>query len=898
MILTAASGMEVLSQKSGGKALNLARLQNLKFPVPEWFVIGADALVSFHDLNGGIKLDLKKTPSAEIEAHALEYFLKGKFPENIYWGIDKQIKAMGFEDTFVAVRSSGLDEDSADHSFAGQFSSFLFQKGPAAIEDSIRRCWASAYSARGIEYRRENGLNLKNILMGVVVQKMVNAEKSGIAFSHNPIHPLDRQNLVISAAWGLCEGIVSGELDADNILVDRDTLKAEIQILEKSQQYLRKDTGGLIKTNVPQDRMNVCSLSDQEIKEVARLVLDVAYKFGKPQDCEWAYEGGKLYFVQARPITTIPRDAVFNSNVSGSEYILWDNSNIVESYSGVTSPLTFTFASHAYMQVYIQFHALMGVPAHIIENNEKRYRNTLGLVRGRVYYNLINWYWLVLMMPGAGTNKGFMDTMMGVKQGLNPDVAKLFDGLEVKGLYSPLKKLILIGKTLSRFWMIDSIISEFTSMFDRIYQANRKRDFQNESLQSLANLYQELDQQLLKNWKAPIINDYLCMVFFGGLKALTTKWVESGDAGASLQNDLLCGQGNLESTEPTKELMRISRRLDTTDADARAYVMGKDPAALRDEPRMRAILADYLDRYGFRCINELKLEEADLHEDPTFTIQSIQSILKTKSYDLEAMEKRETEIREKAEAVLKTKLSGFRSIVYNWVLKHTRHAVRNRENLRFLRTKVFGIVRHIFRGMGAQLVTLGHLDHPKDIFYLTLEEIFAFIEGRSVNLDLRGIVLVRKKEFAKYEKSIQPPERFMGRGAAGAFFQYDSLVADADLLRDLVPKSNDPNLLYGTPCCPGVVEGEVLVVRDIADIKTLNGQILVTERTDPGWVPLYPSCSGLLIERGSLLSHSAVVARELGLPTIVGVSGGLVKKLKTGMRVRIDAGKGEIRILN
>jgi pyruvate,water dikinase len=122
-------------------------------------------------------------------------------------------------------------------------------------------------------------------------------------------------------------------------------------------------------------------------------------------------------------------------------------------------------------------------------------------------------------------------------------------------------------------------------------------------------------------------------------------------------------------------------------------------------------------------------------------------------------------------------------------------------------------------------------------------------------------------------------------------------LLEADLLRSLQEVGDDPNKLHGTPCCPGVVEGTVRVVETLADAAGINGDILVTSRTDPGWVPLFPSCSGLLIERGSLLSHSAVVARELGLPTIVGVNGGLMKRLQTGDRVRIDAGKGEITIL-
>jgi pyruvate,water dikinase len=171
------------------------------------------------------------------------------------------------------------------------------------------------------------------------------------------------------------------------------------------------------------------------------------------------------------------------------------------------------------------------------------------------------------------------------------------------------------------------------------------------------------------------------------------------------------------------------------------------------------------------------------------------------------------------------------------------------------------------------------------------------MEGRASCLDLRGVAAVRKAEYEVFQNDLPLPDRFITYGVAGSSMQHIGVLQDADLLKDL-RKSDDPNVLYGTPCCPGQIEGVVRVVKQMTDASGLSGEILVTERTDPGWVPLYPSCSGLLIERGSLLSHSAVVARELGLPTIVGISGGLMAKLKTGMRVRIDAGRGEVRILS
>lgn len=314
-------------------------------------------------------------------------------------------------------------------------------------------------------------------------------------------------------------------------------------------------------------------------------------------------------------------------------------------------------------------------------------------------------------------------------------------------------------------------------------------------------------------------------------------------------------------------------------------------------PEIKALFDRFLDLYGFRCINELKLEESDLHDDPTFVVGSVQSYVRSGSYDIAKMEKREQEIRGQAESTLKTKLSGPKLWIYRWVLNETRRAVRNRENLRFARTKVFGVARNIIRAMGLKLFELGVLRNERDVFYLTIEELIAFNEGRTVTLNVAELTAIRKREFAQFDKSPPPPDRFLLEGAVAISLPYAQVLSELDLLRSERPKSDDPNVLIGTPCCPGIVEGVVRVVKEMKDAEGINGDILVTERTDPGWVPLYPSCSGLLIERGSLLSHSAVVARELGLPTIVGISGGLLKKLKTGDRVRVDGAKGEVRKL-
>ena len=450
-------------------------------------------------------------------------------------------------------------------------------------------------------------------------------------------------------------------------------------------------------------------------------------------------------------------------------------------------------------------------------------------------------------------------------------------------------------------------MGDFFSSFQKIYhEAQQKihgKAYETMSLPQLANEYSELETGLLKRWKAPIINDYLCVVFFGIIKKLSASWLPNTHP--TLQNDLLCGEGGLDSTEPTKKLMRISELIDTRHGDLREQWIQKTPAELKSlfqrgllpQPVLDEI-HEFLDLYGFRCINELKLEELDLHDDPEFVFASIQSYLKTKAYSVDDLREKEQKIRNQAEAIVAGHLTPWRRMIFGFILKNTRKAVKNRENLRFARTKVFGISRHLFRAMGRKLHALGILAEPNDVFYLTLDELIQFTEGRSVTQDLKTLSLMRKAEFQNYRDTASLPDRLLTYGAVGVSLPYLQVFMESDLLRqeqDLEPL--DPHVLRGTPCSPGVVEGTVRVVHKLQDAHGLNGEILVTARTDPGWVPLYPACSALLIERGSLLSHSAVVARELGLPTIVGISGGLMERLHTGDRVRVDGGTGRVEIL-
>ncbi len=413
--LDSASDISLLSKSAGGKATNLGRLVQKGFPVPSWFCVTAEAFDAFLNEN-----DLKSVlqPNGDMKklAETVEKsFVAAKIPAALKTEIEARIAELGFSDKFLAVRSSGLDEDSADNSFAGQFSSFLFQKGWEQVADSLKRCWASGYSERALSYRVERGLSLHDIKVGVVIQQMANAAAAGVVFSRHPLKVLDRDLVLVSSVWGLGEGLVSGELESDDFEVGRKEKAVTKNVVKKSHAMRQSPQGGVVKEELDPAHKEIASLSDVQAGEVAAMAVRLEESLGAPQDAEWVYENGKLLLVQTRPITNLPPAAFYDAAINGTEPILWDNSNIIESYSGVTTPLTFSFASRAYNQVYIQFCDLMGVPKEMVDGSSKMFRNMLGLVRGRIYYNLLNWYSFILMLPGGASNKGFMDTMMGVK---------------------------------------------------------------------------------------------------------------------------------------------------------------------------------------------------------------------------------------------------------------------------------------------------------------------------------------------------------------------------------------------------------------------------------------------------------------------------------------------------
>lgn len=858
----------------GGKARALANVEQFDLPIPAWFVLlpsAFEASVPAPMRAGFDALDVQPLVHSMVLA------------EEVAAEVDIALARLAQEEGFFAVRSSALEEDSAKLSFAGQLESAL-AVARGNVPAKIVEVWASGFSERLMCYRREAGLDPLACAPAVIVQRMIDGEVSGVAFSADPVSGR-RAVVVVGAVPGLCSALVSGETAADTWRVDRAGKIIE-RTVESKRVMHRADASapeGICKVPLPPERAAAPSLTDEQVLEVAGLARRAEAHFGRPQDIEWTIGRGALFLLQTRPITTLGERVD-----PDAQRALWDNANIIESYSGITTPLTFSFARRAYENVYREFCRLVRVPQESIEARSDMFCCMLGLVRGRVYYNLYNWYRLVAVLPGYQVNRRFMEQMMGVRESLPEGIAAAQVG---SGTGAKLRDAVRAARSFASLAL--SILT-LPKRMERFYHRVRdtlgthRPDLSGQRSDELVAYYRALESRILTHWDAPIVNDFATMVFHGLLRRLTAAW--AGDKEGTLSNDLLCADRGMISEEPAVRVRAMARLAVADAAIMQALSNGNLQvmrAAVRRHPDLEREVQAYLAKFGDRCMEELKLESTTLHEDPTPLLRAVgQYARNLVQHDARQNEIAELKVRQQAEARVSGALghNPLRRIAFAWVLGNTRRCVQARENLRFERTRVFGRARQILLELGKRFAAIDCIDAARDILYLELDEVLGFVEGRVTTTDLKGLVALRKSEYARWQELPAPANRFETRGIIHKGHSFGAEQAIPQPIGDS---------LKGLGCCPGIVRGPVRVVRDPASAAVQHGEIIVAERTDPGWVMIFPAASGLLVERGSLLSHSAIVARELGLPTIVSIPG-VTAWLQDGDQVEMDGASGVV----
>ncbi|OGY20955.1 MAG: hypothetical protein A2126_02830 [Candidatus Woykebacteria bacterium GWB1_45_5] len=568
---------------------------------------------------------------------------------------------------------------------------------------------------------------------------------------------------------------------------------------------------------------------------------------------------------------------------------IFDNSNLNESYSGVTTPLTYSFAKRAYERVYINFCKLLGVSNKDMKLNSDLFPNMLEYLGGRMYYNLINWYRLVALLPGYKFNRKFLEQMMGVDREHFYQPARKSNPIEKSVDF--LNFMYRIFKVASSFLLMKLLVRRFNKDFDEKFSYLNRVNFTSKKDKELVKFYENFENKLTKDFSIPIVNDFAVMVSVGVLKTLASKWLD--DKAGSEASYLISGGIGLKSSEPGKAIQEIVRAINTNPKPKRLFsseTPEKILSTLTSDNSFSEIkrkVYHYIENYGSRMPGELKLESISFQDNPLVLIKILKNSLNnkvqvTKKFPKVAVEKEFN------------KLSWIKKRVFNIALKWAQSSIAMREETRFKRTLIFGLARRVFKEFGERLRSQDRLGNADEVFYLTVDEIFGYFRNKGEQEFSFSKVVQTRKRLNEVWKNIDLPRRIT-TDLTPEEYDKDLLAAGDEGLRLKSNKVKVLGQLASLGNFGSVVIAESLVVVDFDPNKDYTDKILVTKQTDPGWTIIFPSLRGLVVERGGALSHAAIVAREFGIPCIINATGA-TKLIPNETEIKMNLKQGAVTL--
>lgn len=852
----------------GGKALNLARLSRVEgIQVPDGFCVTTNGYRQAVTSSGTYQSLLAQLQSlsaadrkqiAEISEKIRRHILAANIPVDIASAVTQNISMLGEEHAY-AVRSSATAEDLPHASFAGQQDTYLNISGTKSILEHISKCWASLFTERAVIYRIQNGFDHTQALLSVIIQRMVTPQASGIMFTADPVSG-SRKVVSIDAGFGLGEALVSGLVTPDSYKV-QDGVIISKQIAAKQLAMYGRQEGGTFTCGLDPEQQTTQTLSDAQIIALSFLGRQIEARFGYPQDIEWCLADGVFYIVQSRPITTLfpapeAGDQVNRVYLSvGHQQMMTDAMKPLGlSFYLLTTPAPMRTAGG---RLFVDVTPLLASPdtgaavINALGKSDPLIKNALmslvergdfiqpSLENPKVPYSLKN---------HENADPGVFNARIEFDPAIVPAL--------IKRNQASVEELKLRIRTQSGPALFDFIIEDMQELKKLLFDP-----------QSSAVIMTAMDAS---SWINDRMNEWL-----GDKNAADVLSQSVADNITSEMGLALLDVADV--IRPYPEVIRYLQHVTQEDfLDELTKMEGGQEAGVA--------ISSYLEQYGMRCSGEIDLTRTRWNENPQILVPMILNNIKhfSPGASRQKFEQGRKEALNKEQELLgrlKQLPDGVQKAAETKrVIGLLRSFIGYREYPKYGMISRYYIYKQALLREAGLLVEAGIIEHPEDIYYLTFEELR---EAACTHRLDYGMIEKRREDYRLYEK-LTPPRVITSDGERiNGDYRRDDLPADA---------------LVGLPVSTGVIEGRARVIFNMEQAELEEGDILVTPFTDPSWTPLFVSIKGLVTEVGGLMTHGAVIAREYGLPAVVGVDHA-TKRITDGQMIRVHGTEGYIELL-
>ncbi|OCA98327.1 phosphoenolpyruvate synthase [Clostridium beijerinckii] len=851
----------------GGKGANLGELSRItEILVPEGFCVTTKAYKKITENNEELKGLLDELSHFGVEdiekireiSSEIRKVIEGiTIPEVINEEIARFILRLGEKDSY-AVRSSATAEDLPTASFAGQQDTYLNIIGKESILKHIRKCLASLFTERAAIYRIQNGFDHNKVHLSVVVQKMVFPKAAGILFTADPI-TCNRKVVSIDASFGLGEALVSGLVNADNYRVRNDKIVDKKISTKKLGIYSLKDCG-TEKLEIEPEMQNSQVLTDEQILRLTHMGRRIEEHFGCPQDIEWCLAHDTFYIVQSRPITTLypipeandEKEHVYLS--VGHQQMMTDPLKPLG--MSLKELISFGRWFKAGGRLFVDVAPMLASPdgrKNLLNNMKQLEPLTEDAIMTIIERNFIK------CLPNDKEEQSDIKSNKNISAaGSEPqkELDTIIVSELIKKSQSSIEELKQKIQTKSGVDLIDFILEDINELKRILFDP-----------QSTAVFMSAINASLWINEK---MNEWLGEKNAADILSQSVPNNITSEMGLELMDVA-------DVIRPYPEIVDFLQHVkdDNFLDEVIKFHGGKETSD--------AILS-YLRKFGMRCSGEIDITRTRFSEKPITLVPMILSNIK--NFEPSAGKKKFEQGRQEALNKEQELLSRLRELPDG-----EEKAKETKRNIDLIRNFIgyreypkYGMISRYFVYKQAlmkeaeRLVQDGVIHKKEDIYYLTLEEIREVMHTNKLDYD----IIMKRKEEHKLNKKLTPPR---------------VMTSDGEIITGKYKRENIPaGAIPGLPVSSGVIEGRARVILNMEDAVLEAGDILVTSFTDPSWTPLFVSIKGLVTEIGGLMTHGAVIAREYGLPAVVGVEDA-TKLIKDGQRIRVNGTEGYIEIL-